>query len=327
MRLTAITTLLLSLLLTSCHRDSRIDEVTLYTAVDEPVARPIIAEFERQTGIRVTLVPDTEASKTTGLADRLEAEKANPQADVWWSNEPFHTIHLAEAAVLAEYDSPSAALIPAHYKDENHRWAGTALRIRVLAVQPDLAGKISSIEDLTHPEFRGRIGMAQPAIGTVGGHVAALYALWGDEKADTFFTALRRNEIKLVGGNSVVADTVGHGQFTAGLTDNDDGENAQREGGKLSIVIPDQSPTAIGTLAIPCTAGLVVGAKHSESARKLIDFLLSQDVEQKLMAASFAKYSVFAKSPAIRFMNVDYPAVARTMPHAIQKARKILEDR
>jgi iron(III) transport system substrate-binding protein len=327
MRLTAVTTLLLSLLLTSCNRNSRSDEVTLYTAVDEPVARPIVAEFERQTGIHVTLVPDTEASKTTGLADRLEAERGNPQADVWWSNEPFHTIHLAEAGALAEYESPSASLIPARYKDANHRWAGTALRVRVIAVRPDLAGKLAGIEELAKPEYRGQIGMAEPAIGTVGGHVAALYAVWGDDKADAFFTALRANEIKLVGGNSVVADTVGHGQFIAGLTDNDDGENAAREGGKLAIVIPDQSPAAIGTLAIPCTAGLVAGAKHAAAARKLIDFLLSREVEQKLTAANFSKYSVFSASSTIHFMNIDYPTVARTMPRAIQKARKILEDR
>jgi len=301
--------------------------VTLYTSVDEPVARPILAEFEKSTGIHVNLVPDTEASKTAGLADRLEAEKGNPQADVWWSNEPFHTIQLAESGVLTEYDSPAATAIPAMYKDAKHRWAGTALRMRVLAVRPDMARKITGIEDLAKPELRGKIGMSRPGIGTVGGHVAALYVLWGDEKADRFFQALHRNGLQLVGGNSVVADTVGHGQFTAGLTDNDDCENALREGGKLNEVIPDQAADGIGTLAIPCTVGLVANAKHTEAAKKLIDFLLSKSVEDQLTAAHFSRYSVFVDSPGIRFMKLDYVQAARAMPKAIARAAKILEDR
>lgn len=299
--------------------------ITLYTAVDEPVARPILAEFEKRTGIHVNLVPDTEASKTSGLADRLEAEKSNPQADVWWSNEPFHTIILAESGVLAEYDSPSAKTIPERFRDPKHRWAGTALRIRVIAARPDVAPRIAGIEDLAKPEFHGQIGMSQPAVGTVGGHVAALYLLWGNEKADAFFAALKNNGVHLVGGNSVVADTVGRGQFAAGLTDNDDCDNAKAEGGKLEMILPDQS--GIGTLAIPCTTGLVAGAKRPEEAKKLIDYLLSKEVEDKLAALHFARYSVFGDPTGVRFMNVDYPQVAKLMPQAIERARRILEDR
>ncbi len=312
-----------------CRRtgESAAPTLTLYTAVDEPVARPIIQDFETRTGIHVRLVPDTEASKTAGLADRLAAERSNPHADVWWSNEPFHTINLAEGGVLAEYASSSAAQIPDTYKDPKNRWAGTALRIRVIAVAPNAAGKVIEIADLARPEFRGNIGMAKPAIGTVGGHVAALYVLWGDAKADAFFQSLKDNELALVGGNSVVADTVGRGQFLAGLTDNDDCDNAQREGGRLEMVIPDQALGGIGTLAIPCTAGLVAGAKNPEAAKKLIDYLLSREVEQKLQGAHFSRYSVFDPKPEVRFMKVDYREAARAMPHAIERAGKILEGR
>src|SRR3954470_20187481 len=91
--------------------------VVLYTSVDQPVAEPIVREFERRTGIKVDLQTDTEATKSSGLAARLQAERGNPQADVWWGNEVFHTINLAENGVLAAYESPSTADIPAKYKD------------------------------------------------------------------------------------------------------------------------------------------------------------------------------------------------------------------
>jgi len=63
--------------------------ITLYTSVDQPIAAPIIREFEQKTGIHVNLVTDAEATKSVGLAERIRAEKDHPQCDVYWGNEPF----------------------------------------------------------------------------------------------------------------------------------------------------------------------------------------------------------------------------------------------
>src|SRR3954451_23985085 len=114
---------LLLLALAGCNRSSPAKEVILYTSIDEPVARPILDAFTQQTGIKVVLKTDTEASKTAGLVETLRAEKANPQADVFWNNEPFHTINLAEEGVLIAYDSPAAKDVRMAYKDPQHRWA------------------------------------------------------------------------------------------------------------------------------------------------------------------------------------------------------------
>ena len=328
----------------SCHRSPHLQqEVTLYTAVDEPVARPIIREFETRTGIKVNLVTDGEATKTAGLAHTLEAERDNPRADVWWSNEVFQTIHLAEdSSVFTAYESPAAKDIPAQFKDPRFKWAGTGLRMRVIAEhapnagnvisQPRLSPPIDQIEKLTDPRFKGKIAMAHPGTGTVGGHVAALYVLWGDDKANAFFRALKANEIHLLGGNSDVANAVANGTMALGLTDNDDVDNAIHEGGKLEAVIPDQQPGGIGTLAIPCSVALVNNARHPEAAKKLIDYLLSREVEQKLLDAKFAKYSVFTGpgepgSATVKWMEVDYIKVGKALPRAIAAVKAALEDR
>src|SRR5437773_1637513 len=92
-------------------------EVVIYTSIDEPVATPILQDFEKQTGIHVIVKTDAEATKSVGLAERLRAEKDRAQADVWWNNEIFHTINLADEGVLAAYDSPSASDIPVMFKD------------------------------------------------------------------------------------------------------------------------------------------------------------------------------------------------------------------
>ena len=83
--------------------------VVVYTSVDQVYSEPVFRDFEKETGIHVLPVYDVEATKTTGLVNRLIAEKARPQADVFWSGEFSQTIVLKNESVLAPYQSPSAA--------------------------------------------------------------------------------------------------------------------------------------------------------------------------------------------------------------------------
>jgi len=84
----------------SCRDRPDRPQVVLYCSVDQEVAEPIIAQFEKQSGIKVLAKYDTEASKTVGLAQRIRAEAAAPAADVFWSGEIFHTIRLAREGLL-----------------------------------------------------------------------------------------------------------------------------------------------------------------------------------------------------------------------------------
>jgi iron(III) transport system substrate-binding protein len=317
-------TALILLGLAGCHRSSNSKEVVLYTSIDEPVARPVIDAFTQKTGIRVILKTDTEASKTAGLVETLRAEKANPQADVFWNNEPFHTINLAEEGVLTAYDSPSASQTLAMYKDPAHRWAANGLRMRMIAIAPDATG-ITCVEDLADPKYKGKVCMANPAFGTTSGHIAALFIKWGPERGTKFLRDLKANDIKLLGGNSEVVKQVAGRNCVAGLTDNDDVDSMIAEGGKLKGA-PARLRDGTGTLAIPCTVGMVNGAKHPAEAKQLIDYLLSKEVEDELLKVKFAVASARGKGVQ-DFMEVDYGEVAKMMPRAVDEARKILEGR
>jgi iron(III) transport system substrate-binding protein len=61
--------------------------VIVYTSVDQVYSEPVFRAFEKERGVKVLPVYDVEATKTTGLVNRLIAEKARPQADVFWSVE------------------------------------------------------------------------------------------------------------------------------------------------------------------------------------------------------------------------------------------------
>jgi iron(III) transport system substrate-binding protein len=317
-----------SLFVVGCDgADTAKNEVILYTSVDQPHAAAIIKDFEQKTGLKVVLVTDAEATKSVGLAERIRAEKDNPRADVFWGNEPFHTINLAAEGLLQPYESPSAKDVPAQFKDGEHRWAGNGLRARVVGVSVSTdAPTITSLYDLASPALKERIAMARPSAGTTGGHVAALYVLWGDDVARKYFRDLRGNGVKLLGGNSVVAQSVADGTITAGLTDNDDVAAAQANGGKLEAVLPDQP--AFGTLMIPTTVGLVTGAKHADAGKQLVDYLLSADVERALLERKFVGWSVRdVAGGKVKAMDVNLGEVARRMPGAVREATAILEGR
>jgi len=303
-------------------------DVTLYTSVDEPYARPIIEKFTKQTGIKVKLVTDAEAMKTIGLVERLRAEKDRPRCDVWWGNEPFHTANLAEEGMFEPYESTSANDVRELFRDKQNRWTGNGIRARVIAKrQPDANSqtlRIDILDDLLQPELKGKIVMGKPAVGTIGGHVSAIYALRGKSGGDAFFKGLKANDIVLVGGNSPVPQQIAAGNFVAGLTDNDDVSATK---GNVTMVLPGQADGMMGTLAIPTTVALVKRNDIDPDSKKLIDYLLSEATEKALIDAKFAGWSVRAPEAQFRAMKIDYLEVAKSMPAAVRRAQAILEGR
>jgi iron(III) transport system substrate-binding protein len=296
-----VTALALSflLLLTACASDQQgrngnsgtgvvANEVTIYVSTDRVFSEPILQAYEQKTGVKVNAVYDTEETKSTGLANRLLAEKNNPQADVFWSNEPVRTLVLKSRAVLAPYKSPSAEGIPDTFKDAEAYWTGFSARMRVIVYNTDLvkAGEApKSILDLTDPRWKGQVAIADPRFGSTSFHVAALYAELGDSEADDFFRKLKANDVKIVPGNSVVRDMVARGEVKVGLTDTDDVNVALEDRQPVAMILPDTN--GMGVPVMPNMISLIAGAPHQEAGKRLIDYLLSPEVE-RLLAQSEA---------------------------------------
>jgi iron(III) transport system substrate-binding protein len=323
--------IVLVLVVSGCRRNGEaVRRVVLYTSVDEPFVRPLVERFKQETGIEVTLVTDAEATKTAGLAEKLLAEKDHPIADVYWGNEPFHTIQLSEAGALSPCRPAGVEQIAERFREKEGMYTSVGLRARMIAVstRPELrevASKIKTLKDLADPALKGKIGISNPGFGTASGHVAALYIGWGDEATDAWLRALSDNGVLLLGGNSVVAEQVAAGTLVAGLTDNDDIANAKAEGQPIEGVIPDQD--GAGTLLIPTTVALVKGAPHEAEAKPLIDFLTTARVEQELIEKHFLAYSVRAEGTLPRSLQVDLVQVAHRMREAVERSLKILQKR
>lgn len=253
--------------LAGCAGPAR-EEVVVYTSQDQVYSEPILAEFTRQTGIGVRAVYDSEAVKTVGLANRLLAERAHPQCDVFWSNEELRTRQLAAARVFRETEG----------------WAAVGFRLRQIVVNtnriPETLPPPERLADLTNTVWRGRVALAYPLFGTTATHFMALRQLWGDERWNHWCRALRANQPLMVDGNSLVVKLVGGGQAWVGLTDSDDIAAGKREGLPVrELRIRD------GEMLIRNTVGVVRQAPHPGPAQRLWEYLQQPAAANRLVAA------------------------------------------
>ncbi|MFQ5668074.1 MAG: extracellular solute-binding protein, partial [Candidatus Binatia bacterium] len=296
--------------------------VVVYVSEDQVFSQPILRDFEEETGITVKAVYDTEEAKSTGAMNRLIAEKDNPQADVYWANEPIRAEVLKQKGISTAYFSPHARYIPDAFKDPEGYWTGFSARARVLVVNKKVEHRPHSVLAYTDPRWKAKAVIANPLFGTTTAEIAALFTLWGDDAAKAFMMDMRRNDVSLSTNNGESADFVASGQFEFSLVDSDDVVNRVRQGKPVEMIYPDQGENEIGALIVPNAAVLIKGAPHPDNARKLIDDLLSEATERKLAFADCAQIPLHpgVETPAdvkplakIHVMGVHYAEVAGKM--------------
>lgn len=300
---------------------SKAPEVVIYTSVDQPFSSPVFDAFEKATGIQVRAVFDTEETKSTGVLNRLIAEARSPQADVFWANDPVRPFVLVERGLVEPYVSPSAAAIPAAFKAADGTWTGIAARARVLLVntrQVSTADQPRSIRDLADPRWKGRTAIANPLFGTTTMHLAALFAHWGDDRANAFLASLKDNAVRVASSNGEVKRLVAAGEVAFGVTDIDDANEAMAEGAPVAVVYPDQDGE--GTPIMPTVVVAMKNAPHPDAARKLVDFLLSAETERRMtqsahmpLRADVAVPQTLQPVGKLRAFAMDYPRVATVM--------------
>ena len=243
-------------------------EVIAYCAQDQVYAEPIFRDFEKETGIKVRAVYDSEAVKTVALANRLLAEHNHPQCDVFWGNEEMRTRQLAARGVFRETNG----------------WASFGYRSRRIVINTkrlSLADAPHSLLELTNHLWHGKVALAYPQSGTTSTHFHALRQLWGDAGWQTWCRALAANKPFLVDGNSVVVKLVGQGEAYIGLTDSDDIADGQREGLPIAAI-----PISAETLLIPNTVAVTSAAPHPKNAQALYEYLQGREVIERLVAAN-----------------------------------------
>jgi len=294
-------------------------QVVVYTSVDQVFAEPILKDFENETGIKVNAVFDTEEAKSTGVLNRLIAEKNQPQCDVFWSGDPIRADLLKQKGISTAYQSLAAQDLPDIFKDKDDHWTGFSARARVLLVNTNLVPDSlipSSILDLSNAKYKNKVAIANPLFGTTSFHIAALFTVIGDENAKKWLRDIKNNEIIIATSNGDVKKKVVNGEVWIGLTDTDDANEAIKEGAPVKMIFLDQNE--FGNLINPNTVSLIRNSPQQANGKRVMDYLLSRETEEKL-AKSCAQMPLHKGVPvpasvpvldSIKPMKVDYQATA-----------------
>lgn len=298
------------LALAGCTREAGA-RVVAYCSVDADVARPMFEKFTTLTGLQVDAVFDTEATKTTGLVNRLLGEASRPAADVWWSSEPLGTIRLAKAGVLDRFECAHekdfARGWPKSLRASDGTWYALSRRQRVLVYNTknvpvgDVPPRLGV---LATRRWNARIGMARPQFGTTRGHMAALLSAHGEQVFTAWLKGLKDNNVRLYDGNSSVVRAVAQGEVFVGLTDNDDVASGKANGWGVEMVaassrLGEAAADRVGTgnapfpetaMQVPCTVALVKNGPNRGGGARLANFLLSAESDDAMTASGFQTF-------------------------------------
>ncbi|MBC5763311.1 ABC transporter substrate-binding protein [Ramlibacter albus] len=272
--------------------------------------------YARTTGTRVNL-----SLKGSGEAlAQLIAEKDNPKTDIWFGGTGDPHLQAAEQGLTVEYKSPSLPQL--------HEWAqqqarqsgyktvgiysgplGFGYNTELLAKKKIAVPKTWA--DLTKPEYKGDIQVANPASsGTAYTMIATLVQLMGEDKAFDYLKALHRNVSTYSRSGTGPIKAVARGETAVSISFVHDGPGEKMQGFPVETITPvDGTGAEIGSMSI------IKGSRNMEAAKKFYEWALTPAAQE--MAAAAKQFQLPSNKAAkvdsrvpdfkkIKFINYDY---------------------
>ncbi len=258
-------------------------QVVLYTADGlEDFYKDVLPAFERANGVKVAIV----TAGSGEVVNRATVEKDNPKADVIVTLPPF-VQQAASTGLLAPMTSAADPHLPAAGRAPDGVWRTFVDNYFCFGINPEVVKpKPTTFDDLLKPEFAGAVAYSNPA--TAGDGMAVLIltiAAFGGE--DPAFAYLKKLE------SSVKFHTRGTGYLDVLLSRREikvangdlQMDLGDAAGGGLSlepIFLTAKAGTPALSFSLPYAIGLVAHGPNADAGHKLVDYLLSKDVQGKV---------------------------------------------
>ena len=280
-----------AMMLSSAHA------LTVYTAGPGSLAKSLASGFEQQTGVKVTVFQAT----TGKVMARLEAEQANPQADVlisasWDTAEDLH-----QRGWLLPFASANADQVPANLKSADYIAQGVSA-LGIVWNSKSGTPEPKEWRDLTQPAFKDKVTTPDPALS--GASLDLLIGLQNSmgDQAWQLFDDLKKNGMVVSGPNAQAVTPVMQGAKAAvfGAVDYVSYGNIQ-QGESLKVIFP-----ASGTVIAPRPMMILKTSQRADDAKAFIDYVLSPEGQARVADAWLmpARRDVAAKRPLLDALKV-----------------------
>ncbi|ASJ09513.1 ABC transporter substrate-binding protein [Thermococcus siculi] len=242
--------------------------------------KEIVPIFEEKYGVKVNLVLIGDAGQ---VLNRLILEKDNPQADVVVGIDNSYLAKAIDADILEPYKPGNVDVIPQWIIDSfdptfhltPYDYGYIAVNYRKDMVQ----NPPKSLDDLTKPEWKGKLIIEDPRTSSPGmAFLLWTIAVYGDDWLN-YWQKLKENDVQIVKGWSEAWGAFSEGEYPLVLS----------YATSPAATVYYENNTNVGAVAFEEGnylqiegAGIVKGAKHPELAKKFIEFLISEEAQEKL---------------------------------------------
>ncbi len=253
------------------------ETVTVYSA--DGLAnwyKPHCEKVTKDTGIAVNLVE----AGSGEVVSRVEKEQSNPQADLLVTLPPF--IQKADKSGLLEASGVDTEGIPADQVGPGGNYVPIVNNALSFIANPSANPQPKTWDDLLAPQYKGKLQYSTP--GQAGDGTAVLILLQhlrGEQGALDYLTKLQANNVGPSSSTGKLQPKVSNGEL---LVANGDVQmnlgSIKDDGSKFNLFIPSDADGKRTTVSLPYVAAVAKGAPHEASAKKLLTFLLSDDIQK-----------------------------------------------
>ena len=253
------------------------ETVTVYSA--DGLAtwyKPQFDAFTKSTGVNVNLVE----AGSGEVVSRVEKEQSNPQADVLVTLPPF--IQKADQSGLLQPSGVDTAGIAAAQVGPGGNYVPVVDNALSFIANPGANPPPVTWNDLLSPEYKGKLQYSTP--GQAGDGTAVLVLLqhlMGKPGALDYLGKLQANNVGPSSSTGKLQPKVSNGEL---LVANGDVQmnlgSIKDDGSKFAVFIPTAADGKKTTVSLPYVGGVTKGAPHADGAKKLLAFLVSQDVQK-----------------------------------------------
>jgi iron(III) transport system substrate-binding protein len=265
--------------------------ITLYNGQHEQTTQALVAAFEKQTGIRVTVRSDAEAVLTAQI---LQEGSRSPADVVYTENSPPLT-RLAEQHLLAPVNASTLASVSARYNSPAGDWAGVSARVTVLVYNTrDLspAQLPASAVDLASPKWKGKFGFA-PSETDLQPVITSITKARGQAAALAWLKGLKANAgSNVYPDNETVMAKVNSGQVQIALINNYYWYRLRLQLGAAAMhsAVAHLAAGDSGYVLDVSGAGVLASSRHKAAAQKFLAFLVSAQGQQIIAHSDSYEY-------------------------------------
>lgn len=290
------------------------NEVNVFTSRHYESDIELYKKFTEQTGIKVNVISGEDGA----LQKRIKEEDKDSKADLYITADAGK-LGTFEAEGLFQTGANSnliKSVVPEQLRTEY--WVGIAKRARVIFYDPSRTTPDPNLsyEDLSYPEFKGKIVIRQSNSVYNQSLVASLIENDGLEETKIWVKEFVKNFARPAKGNDrsqILAVAAGEADYAIANTyyialmlSGEKGSEQEVAARKVKILFPNQKGR--GTHMNISGAGILKHAPNKDNAVKLLEFLVTPEAQQHIVNNTF-EYPIIdgvEPSPLISQFGLDF---------------------